>query len=120
MRNFRNYEVWKLAISFCKDTYLLTDSFPDSEKYGIVSQIRRAAVSISSNIAEGCSRKSEKDFARFIEIALGSSFEVESLLILCEDLKFFKQEQLIEIKVTLDALQKKLNALYTTLTRKDY
>lgn len=69
MRNFRNYEVWKLAVSFCKDVYLLTDSLPDSEKYGIVSLIKRAVVSISSNIAEGCSRKSEKDFARFIGIA---------------------------------------------------
>lgn len=119
MRNFRNYEVWKLAISFCKDIYLLTDSLPDSEKYGIVSQIKRASVSVSSNIAEGCSRKSEKDFAGFIKIALGSSFEVENLLILCEELAFIGGGKLIHIKATLDILEKKLNALYTKLTEKN-
>lgn len=118
MRNFRNYEVWKLSISFCKEIYLLTDSLPDSEKYGIVSQIKRAAISISSNIAEGCSRKSEKDFARFIEIASGSSFEVENLLVLSEELTFIQGENLIHAKLALDILEKKLNALYIKLTEK--
>jgi four helix bundle protein len=78
MFNFEKLEVWHEAIAFADTVYTLTKSFPDDERFGLTNQMRRAAVSISSNIAEGSSRSSRPDFARFIEIAAGSVFEVVS------------------------------------------
>ena len=82
MRDFRQYEVWKNAVSFTTEVYKLTAAFPPSEKFGLVNQLQRASVSIASNIAEGASRTSEKDFTHFLEISLGSSFEVETQLLI--------------------------------------
>ncbi|MFC2109612.1 four helix bundle protein [Bacteroidota bacterium] len=78
MHNFKELDVWKLSKDLCKEIYTATNNLPDSEKYGLVSQLNRSVVSIPSNIAEGSSRKSDKDFSRFIDIVLGSSFEVET------------------------------------------
>lgn len=78
MFNFEKLEVWQKAILFANHVYSITRSFPDNEKFGLTSQMRRAAVSISSNIAEGSGRFSTKDFARFVEYATGSVFEVVS------------------------------------------
>ncbi|MCH8873996.1 four helix bundle protein [candidate division KSB1 bacterium] len=76
MRNFRNLNIWTEGIGIVKQVYKIAELLPSDEKYGLKSQICRAAVSIPSNIAEGCSRNSEIDFKRFLEIALGSSFEL--------------------------------------------
>jgi four helix bundle protein len=76
--NFEKLEVWQKAIDFADAVYTATRSFPADERFGLTNQMRRAAVSISSNIAEGTSRSSKADFARFIEIATGSVFEVVS------------------------------------------
>ncbi|MDZ4666745.1 MAG: four helix bundle protein [bacterium] len=113
MRNFRNLEVWKDAIIIAKDVYSIKNKLPDAEKFGMSSQLGRAAISISSNLAEGCSRNSEKEFVRFIEIAIGSSFEVESLLILSQELNFIQNFDPTEILNKLEILQKKMNALRT-------
>ena len=78
MFNFERLEVWHKAIEFADTVYSLTRSFPSDERFGLTNQMRRAAVSISSNIAEGSSRNSRRDFARFVEIATGSLFEVIS------------------------------------------
>jgi four helix bundle protein len=78
MFNFEKLEVWQKAIDFADLVYRTTRSFPDEERFGLTSQMRRAAVSISSNIAEGCARLSRADYARFLEIATGSAFEVVS------------------------------------------
>ena len=78
MFNFEELEVWHKAIEFADSVYTITRSFPGDERFGLTNQMRRSAVSISSNIAEGSSRNSRKDFARFIEIATGSVFEVVS------------------------------------------
>jgi|ERR1700722_10112089 four helix bundle protein len=78
MFNFEKLEVWQDAIAFADLVYKLTRTFPDEERFGLTNQMRRAAVSISSNIAEGSSRSSRTDFARFVEIAAGSVFEVVS------------------------------------------
>jgi len=78
MFNFEKLEVWQEAIDFADSVYVLTRNFPDGERFGLTNQMRRAAVSISSNIAEGSSRSSRQDFARFVEIATGSVFEVVS------------------------------------------
>ena len=86
MRNFRQLEVWKKAHSLALDLYRLTASFPTSEKYGLVTQIQRAAASIGANLAEGCGRDTNADFRRFVQIACGSACEVEYHLILARDL----------------------------------
>ena len=78
MFNFEKLEVWQKAIEFADLVYATTRKFPSEERFGLTNQMRRAAVSISSNIAEGCSRASKTDFARFVEIATGSVFEVVS------------------------------------------
>ena len=78
MFGFERLEVWEKAICFADTVYLITREFPSDERFGLTNQMRRAAVSISSNIAEGSSRNSRKDFARFVEIATGSLFEVVS------------------------------------------
>jgi four helix bundle protein len=78
MFNFEKLEVWEKAIDFADLVYTSTRSFPPDERFGLTNQMRRAAVSVSSNIAEGCSRSSRTDFARFIEISTGSVFEVVS------------------------------------------
>ncbi|MDA1277357.1 MAG: four helix bundle protein [Verrucomicrobia bacterium] len=78
MFNFEKLDVWNEAINFADQVYRVTRAFPDDERFGLTNQMRRAAVSISSNIAEGTSRSSRADFARFIEIATGSVYEVVS------------------------------------------
>jgi four helix bundle protein len=78
MFNFEKLETWQDAIAFADLVYELTRNFPDAERFGLTNQMRRAAVSVSSNLAEGCSRSSRVDYARFVEIATGSVFEVVS------------------------------------------
>ncbi len=78
MFNFEKLETWHEAIAFADIVYQLTSNFPPEERFGLTNQMRRAAVSISSNLAEGCSRSSKTDYARFVEIATGSVFEVVS------------------------------------------
>ena len=115
MRDFTKYEVWNEGIALAVKAYELTSVFPDEEKFGLVSQIRRSSVSISSNFAEGCSRTSEKDFKRFIEIALGSSFEVKTQLIIAERLKYLKKELLDKFLADLEKNARQLNALRNKL-----
>ncbi|HWA08260.1 MAG TPA: four helix bundle protein [Opitutaceae bacterium] len=78
MFNFEKLEVWQKSVSFAGLVYELTKKFPNEERFGLTNQMRRAAISISSNIAEGCSRSSATDFRRFVEVATGSVFEVVS------------------------------------------
>lgn len=78
MRNFKELKIWQKGFEVAVKSFKLTASFPKEEKYGITSQITRAAVSIPSNIAEGSSRSSEKDYNRFLELSLGSTFELET------------------------------------------
>jgi four helix bundle protein len=116
MRNFREYDIWKLGMQITKSVYLLTGHLPSSEKYGIVSQIQRAAVSIPSNIAEGTARKSEKEFAQYLHIAQGSAFEVETQLLLIQELHLIDESQPIDkILDQLHTLQKQINHLISVL-----
>ena len=114
MRNFRNYEVWHLGMQLSKTIYAEV-KLPDYEKFGLASQIRRAVVSIPSNIAEGCSRNSDKEFVRFLEIALGSAFELETQLLITIQNGFIKEEKIKTILDSLNQLQAKLNALRSTI-----
>ncbi|HCU07016.1 MAG TPA: diversity-generating retroelement protein bAvd family protein [Holosporales bacterium] len=113
MRNFRNLDIWKSGFDLVKQIYNVTKGFPSSEMYGLTSQMRRASVSLPSNIAEGASRRTNTDFARFLEIALGSSFELETQLMLSMELDYLKAEDFEKIITNLNSLQKQINSLLT-------
>ena len=111
MRDFRKYEVWESALGFVTKIYEITKSFPQSEMYGLSNQMHRAAVSVASNIAEGASRSSEIEFSRFLEISLGSAFEIETQLIISKNLSYIGCESFDELMSQLHPIQKKLNNL---------
>lgn len=115
MRDFKKYEVWNNAISIAKDVYNLFDKTNFNKDYALRNQMQRSAVSISSNIAEGCSRSTDKDFARFIQIAIGSLFELESQMILSKELKFLSDKDLEPINVKLQLTKRQLISLYIKL-----
>lgn len=94
MNRFKELQVWQLSIGLAVMIYDVTKSFPKEEKFGLSSQINRSVISISSNIAEGAGRNSNKEFIQFLSIALGSSFEVESQLIISEKIGFINIETL--------------------------
>jgi four helix bundle protein len=100
MRNFREYDIWKDGMSLVKDVYVILKVFPKIEQFVLVQQMMRCAISIPSNIAEGSAKESQKDFARFLEIALASSYELETQLILSSDLKYVD-----DISTTLSKLR---------------
>ena len=115
MQDYKKIDVWKRSYEFSKEIYGITSSFPDEEKFGLASQVRRAAVSIPINIAEGSGRNSRKDFANFIQIAIGSASEVECELLLSKDLNFIDDEnfsglckEIIEIRKMLISFRKTL------------
>lgn len=94
-----------------KQVYTVTKQFPTEEKFGLTSQIQRAVVSIASNIAEGAGRGSDKDFVHFLTIALGSAFEVETQLLLANELNYIEEEKIENIIKQLHSIQPQLNAL---------
>jgi four helix bundle protein len=117
MRDFHDLKVWARAHQLVLAIYKASAGFPQSEIYALTIQLRRASISIASNIAEGCGRKTETDFARFLQIAMGSASEVQYDLLLARDLGFvpdgeFQQleSEVTEIKRMLTALIQKLNA----------
>ena len=117
MRDFRKYAVWNLAMELATDIYDYTANFPKEEKYGLAGQIQRAAVSISSNIAEGASRKSEVEFIHFLEIALGSAFELETQLIIANRVGYIAELDVTQLLERLHAIQKGVNHLISVIRR---
>ena len=111
MRNFRDLDIWNESIKLVGKVYKCTEILPESEKFGLVPQMNRCSVSIPSNIAEGCSKDSQKDFARFLKIALGSAFELETQFEICIELNLLKREQVSEIISEIVTLQKRIKAL---------
>lgn len=111
MRNFRELDVWKDSIKLVKEVYTLIEKLPQAEKFGLKSQISRCVVSIPANIAEGCAKDSQKDFVRFLQISLGSAFELETHLIICNELSFIPEEESFKLINKIIVLQKKINAL---------
>ena len=107
MHNYNNLQIWQQAMDLVEEIYKLTASFPIEEKFGLVSQMTRAAVSIPSNIAEGAGRNSDKDFAHFISIAIGSLYELNTQIVLSERLGYINQSQSQELQKKLDNLQRK-------------
>ena len=115
MRDFRKLDVWRHAVDLVTKVYQISSQLPDTERYGLRSQIQRAAVSIPSNIAEGASRQSEIEFKHFLEIAIGSSFELETQLILIQKLGMLSADQLKETLGLIEKEQKMLNSLISKL-----
>jgi len=115
MHNFKELKVWKAGIKICKTIFELTRNFPPEEKYSLISQMTRSVVSIPSNIAEGCGRKSNKELYQFLNIALGSAFELETQIIIAKEFNYLTTDKseavcelIIEIKKMIGGLQKSL------------
>lgn len=106
--DYKELDVWVQARELVKKIYLLSKDFPDDERYGLTSQIRRCAVSVSSNIAEGCGRQTAKDTINFLHIARGSLFELETQTILASDLEYLRHNE-SEILNEIERVKKLLN-----------
>ena len=109
--SFEKLEVWQMARKLASDVYKKTQTFPTEEKYSLISQIRRAAVSVSANIAEGTTRQTAKDQAHFTTIAFSSLMELFNHLIIASDLGYMKEDELIEYRKTIQPLSVKLSNL---------
>jgi four helix bundle protein len=117
--SFEKLNAWQEAKLFTKSIYVLTKQFPDEEKFGLVSQMRRASISICSNIAEGTSRTSSKDQAYFYQMAYGSLLEVLNQAIISNELTYLSPEDLSEIRLETEKISNLINALRkSTLNRK--
>jgi four helix bundle protein len=115
MSNFEKLEVWQKAIDFADIIYNETRAFPVEERFGLTNQLRRAAVSISSNIAERSSRSSKNDFARFAEIAAGSVFEVVSQAFIAQRQGFWSEDQFRQVYADAEELSRMLSGLRKSL-----
>ena len=110
MFDFRNISAWRCAYAFTLSVYEITRHYPDSEKFNIVSQFQRAAVSIPANIAEGYKKLGKNDKLRFFNIAQGSLSECENYILLSYDLKYINQEEFVKLKVSAEETEKVLNS----------
>ena len=113
--NFERLEAWNQALAFSKQVYLVTKSFPDSEKFGLVSQMRRASVSVAANLAEGSSRSSRQDFARFVEIATGSVFKIVTQVEIARSQGFGTESAWIDLRSRAAELTRILSGLRRSL-----
>ena len=109
--SFEKLEVWKESISLTKDIYSLTNNFPSNEQFGLISQLRRATVSIASNLAEGTSRKSNKDKAHFTTISFSSTMEVLNQLIISRELNYISEKNYTLVRQKIEKITNMLNAL---------
>ena len=100
IKNFRNLKIWQRGIELVKEVYKITKNFPKEEQYGLSSQMRRAAVSIPSNVAEGFRRRYNKEYKQFLNISLGSSAELETQIVIAKELEYIegnKEKEVIEL-----------------------
>lgn len=115
MANFKELLVWQKSVDFVTEIYKITETFPKDETFGLKSQIRRASVSIPSNIAEGNSRRSKPDYLQFLKISRGSCAEVETQLIVSRNLNFLKEENYLKLNRDIIEISKMLNGLINSL-----
>jgi len=114
--SYRDLDVWQLAMDIVIEIYRVTRAFPPEEKFGLIAQLRRAAVAIPSNIADGHSRLGAGEFRRFVSIARGSAAEVETQLAVAVALEFIRADEITSLSLQLDRLSKMLFGLYRNLT----
>lgn len=117
MNNFKELKIWQEAIEVAVEIYKLTKSFPEDEKFGLVSQMKRSVISISSNIAEGAGRNNKKEFKQFLGIALASACELESQLIVSCKLELINEKELIKQTEKLHYIQNMTNKLINTINK---
>lgn len=115
MKKFKDLNVWGKAIDLVKAVYSATNDFPEEEKFGLTSQIRRSAVSIPSNIAEGSGRDSDKEFNHFLNIARGSTFELETQLIISGEIGILNSDELNQLSEKIDEIQRMITNLQKKL-----
>ncbi|MBF0300747.1 MAG: four helix bundle protein [Oligoflexia bacterium] len=106
MKDYKKLEIFQKSRQFNLEVYTQTKTFPDSERFGLISQTRRSSISISANIAEGCGRGSDKEFARFLNISYASACEVECLLILANDLQILKEDKFAQLYSKIEEIKK--------------
>ncbi len=111
LKSYKELIVWQKSIQLVKTVFILTSKFPRSELYGITAQMRRAVVSIPSNIAEGCGRRSNNEYIHFYKISYGSALELETQMIIAQDLKFASTNAFIEANKLLEEICKMLNSM---------
>ena len=116
MHNFRKLDIWMDGIELADSVYSITDSFPRSEIYGLASQMQRAAVSVPSNIAEGSGKDSNRDFARFLVIALGSLYELETQIEIAHRRGYLSTENYYYLCTHIESLQKRIYNLRQRIT----
>ena len=114
-RNFRDYPVWNEAVDYATYVYEVTGQMPWFEKKGLCDQLQRAAVSISSNIAEGAARPSDADFAHFLDFAMGSAFEVETQLKIAKNVGYLDEEHYQQLITKLSSIERQLNGLVNSI-----
>lgn len=118
MHNFKDLKVWQKAVDFAVKIYSVTRAYPNDEKFGLVSQMRRVGVSIPSNIAEGCAKTSSKSFVNSLEVSLGESFELETQLIISERVGILDSETAKEMESDLSEVQRMIIGLKTSIEAK--
>lgn len=117
MRNFRDFTFWRDAVLLAKDICIYTRSFPIEERYGLGDQLRRASVSIASNIAEGSGRSSDSDFAHFLDISLGSAYEVETQIYIAEQLNYFTAQERKELVNRINSIERRITSFINKLRK---
>jgi len=118
LKNYKELKVWQKSYQLCLEIYRITKRFPKEETYGLVSQIRRAAVSVPSNIAEGYGRKTTPEYVRFLYIAYGSNCELETQILLSGDLGYMERDKLEMVQKDLGEVERMIKALIKSLERK--
>jgi four helix bundle protein len=116
MHNYKKLDIWNKSISLVKEIYLITNKLPKSEQFGLTSQMQRAAVSISANIAEGSAKSSNKDFSRFLEISLASVCEIETLIIIARELNYIENDLSVSIENRIQELQRMIKSFKSQLS----
>jgi four helix bundle protein len=118
MQDFHNLQVWQKSHVCVLLVYGITKRFPDDERFGLTSQLRRSASSIPANLAEGCGRGSDQDFARFVQIAMGSAAEVEYHLLLAKDLEYISTDDFSKVNGSIAEAKRMLASLLKTIRSK--
>ena len=115
MQDFRNLKVWEKAHALTLEVYRNTRDFPDGERYGLTTQLRRSCASVPANLAEGCARASDVDFARFVNNAAGSASETDYHLLLARDLEYFSESAYLPLFEQISEVKRMLNSFERTL-----
>ncbi|MBU2019905.1 MAG: four helix bundle protein [Bacteroidetes bacterium] len=115
MFNFTELTVWRKSMDLVTAIYLVTKDFPSDEKFGLINQMRRCAVSIPSNIAEGASRRHKKEFAQFLRISLGSNSELQTQLLISKNLEFIKSSDCEPLIIQIEEISKMISGLIKSI-----